>query len=105
MKLRYYKRSALKFVSRIIPHKRGIIPDSLQRNVSKACVGVHTRDLVFATYIKICKQVSSRINNLRLTFTASISYLSYNEKIFHNKLAAGRDLTLKTNEMKFEVLV
>jgi len=44
MRLKLQKRSAVKFVSRIILHKQGIVPRSLLRNVFKVCFGVHTRD-------------------------------------------------------------
>ena len=50
MRLKLQKRSVLKFVSRIILHKQGIIPRSLLRNVSKACFGVHTRDFKTSPY-------------------------------------------------------
>jgi hypothetical protein len=44
MKPKFQKQSALKLAGRIIPHKQGTIPRSLLRNVSKAYVGIHTRD-------------------------------------------------------------
>ena len=45
MRLKLQKRSALKFVSRIIPHKRWYnTPQLAAEYVSKACFGFNTRD-------------------------------------------------------------
>jgi hypothetical protein len=46
MRLKLQKRSEWEFVSRIIPHKQVFnTPQLAAESVSKACFGVHTRDL------------------------------------------------------------
>jgi hypothetical protein len=45
MRLKLQKRSELKFISRIIPHKQVFkAPQLAAESVPKACFGVHTRD-------------------------------------------------------------
>jgi hypothetical protein len=61
MRLKYYKRSAVIFVSRIIPQSGGFnTPQLAAESVSNACFGVHTRDFVKIVHFVIRQQMNLR---------------------------------------------
>jgi hypothetical protein len=76
LKLQFRKRSEWKFVSRTILHKQVYnTPQLIAESVSKACVGVHTRD--FKIEIACSTNLTISKSNMKKTYSRLLEIVAH----------------------------